>query len=131
MVLKVQMVRTTPFMISDNELEEISLRADRATPGPWFGHNTDDVDAANALYISTTPGPGITVHDNRRGMSEGDKNQVDRSTVVAITLLQRPCLCVPDAFDENTEFIAHARSDIPRLIEEIKRLKALIASKGE
>lgn len=118
-------------MMNDNELEEISVRAAKATSGPWFGHATNDVDSSNALYISTTPGPGIAVHDNRRGLSEGDRQQVDRSTVVAITLLQRPCLCTPDAFDENTEFIAHARSDVPRLIEEIKRLKALIASKGE
>jgi len=117
-------------MIDDDELEEISLRAARATPGPWFGHATDDMDASNALYISTTEGPGITVHDNHRRLSEGDRHQVDRSTVVAITLLQRPCLCTPHAFDENTEFIAHARSDVPRLIEEIKRLKSVIASIG-
>jgi len=118
-------------MIDDNELEEINLRASRATPGPWFGHATDDVEASNALYVSTTPGPGITVHDNRRGLSDGGRNQVDPSTVVAITLLQGPCLCRPDEFDENTEFIAHARSDIPRLIEEIKRLKSIITNQAK
>jgi hypothetical protein len=117
-------------MIHDTELEEISLRASRATPGPWFGHATDDEYASNALYISTKKGPGITVHDNLRAMSDGDPNQAIPSTVVAITLLQAPCLCQPDACEENTEFIAHARSDIPRLIEEIKRLRKIIGDKG-
>jgi hypothetical protein len=118
-------------MISDNELEEILLRASRATPGPWFGHATDDFDWSNALYISTTQGLDLSTHDEKKGMSDGDPNQAPPSTVVAITLLQAPRLCLSDAFEENTEFIAHARSDIPRLIEEIKRLKSLIAEQGK
>jgi len=119
-------------IIDDKELEEISLRASRATPGPWFGHATDDASASNGLYVSPTPGQGIMEHDNRRGLSDGDPKQVDPSTVVAITLLQAPTLCGPPAYEENTEFIAHARSDVPRLIEEIRRLKKLLRnSAGE
>jgi hypothetical protein len=57
-------------------------------------------------------------------MSEVDEEQVDPKSVVAITLLQTPQFCCPEKIEENSEFIAYARSDVPRLIAEVRRLNA-------
>jgi hypothetical protein len=108
--------------LSDLELEAISSRAERATPGPWFGHATDDQHSSNALYISTAEG-SKEYHDNRNGLAENHPEQTDAATVIAITLLQTPLLCRPKEFEQNTEFIACARSDIPRLVAEVRDLR--------
>jgi hypothetical protein len=34
-----------------------------------------------------------------------------------------------ERWDENAHFIAHARTDVPRLIAEIRRLQALLDSR--
>ncbi len=115
--------------MNDAELAAISARADQATPGPWFGHATDDEYSSNALYVSPRPG-SQEHHDNRRGMAEGNPFQADPASVVAITLLQTPLLCLPKEFEENTEFIAHARADIPRLVAEVRRLRKRLEELG-
>ena len=99
----------------EQRLREIEERANRATPGPWYAKATDDASFMNAMYVSTRPGP--FEHDNRRGMDPTAPDH-DASHVVAITLLQTPLLAdVADAkWDENTEFIAHAREDVPWLL---------------
>ena len=109
-------------MISNDELETIASRADRATPGPWISHATADEHSSNALYVSPAPDSKES-HDSKKGLAENDPKQVNPASVVAITLLQTPLLCRPKEFEENTGFIAHARSDIQRLIAEIRRLK--------
>jgi len=50
-----------------------------------------------------------------------------RSEVVAGTLIQNPepyVNCADRRWDENALFIANARADVPRLIAEIRRLRA-------
>jgi hypothetical protein len=116
-------------MISDDELGAMAASADQATPGPWFTHATDDEYSSNALYVSTIPG-SKEQHDNRRGMADGDPFQATKTTVVAITLLQKPFLCLPNECEENTEFIANARTDVPRLIIEVRRLKKRLKELG-
>jgi hypothetical protein len=113
-------------MMSDNEVRMIAARASRATPGPWYSHATDDEYASNALYVSSIPGTKER-HDNRRGLSHGNAHQVPPEQVVAITLLQAPRLCQPDEYEENTDFIANARSDVPHLVEEVWRLRKRVA----
>jgi hypothetical protein len=51
----------------------------------------------------------------------------DHGQLVAATLVQQPrYVDVSDQrWDENAAFIAHAREDIPRLLAEIERLRAL------
>jgi len=56
-------------------------------------------------------------------MACGGPDQAEPVSVVAITLLQMPNLCCPKECEENTEFIAQARSDVPRLVAEVRRLK--------
>jgi hypothetical protein len=107
-------------MITEYQLSAIEARAEKASPEPWFIHRTDDEAAVNALYISNEPGP--LNHDQKRGLAEDGPDQVRPANVIAITLLQTPHLCRPKLCDENTEFIAHARSDVPLLVAEIRRL---------
>ena len=106
--------------MSNGELEEIWARAKSATPGPWFVHYTDDEHAANARYISSEPGPAA--HDERQGMAVGP-DQANPNEVIAITLLQEPLFCRSKEFENNSIFIAAARSDIPKLVEEVRKLK--------
>ncbi|MGW2063487.1 hypothetical protein ACWCO9_23100 [Streptomyces sp. NPDC001937] len=51
---------------------------------------------------------------------------------MAATLVQQPrYVYVTDArWDENAQFIANARQDIPQLIAEIRRLRRLIEAKA-
>ena len=87
-------------------LTEIRKRCEAATPGPWYPKATDDACCMNARYVSLVPGEWR--HDDENGMAE----PADYANVVAITLLQSPRLaCLDDEkWDENTLFIAHARS---------------------
>lgn len=114
--------------MTEQRLAEIEARANAATRGPWFAHATDDQMFMNARYVSITP--GSFHHDEGNGMAEGWSSQVDSETVVAITLLQSPRLVDPDEMDENTEFIAAARFDVPALVMEVRRLRtALVIAK--
>jgi hypothetical protein len=89
-----------------------------------YDRSDDDV-FMNARYVSTQEGPGWG-HDNMRGMDPGNEAQDERN-VVAITMLQSPRLAdiVDERWDENTEFIAHARTDIDLLVVEVERLRTL------
>lgn len=102
--------------LSDAELVEIERRATMATPGPWFVRFLDDVNAMNLVAVST-----------QRDIGQGERwPDFDQSTIVAATLVQEPRYAsIGDGrWDENARFIALARSDIPRLIAEIRRLRA-------
>jgi hypothetical protein len=105
--------------ISDGELHEIENRAESATPGPWYVRFLDDDAAANLVAVSTMPDDG----EGRRWPEWEDRE------LVAATLVQFPTPYVAgpdDRWDENAAFIAHARSDVPRLIAEVRRLRALL-----
>ncbi len=111
-------------MMTESELVEIEARAKAATEGPWYFHNTDDNLFMNAGYISTEPGE--LNHDGKQGMDYESNEQVDPKKIIAITLLQSPHLADCNDEFENALFISHARSDIPRLLAEIYRLKEKI-----
>ncbi|MFE3452780.1 hypothetical protein ACFXJ8_28030 [Nonomuraea sp. NPDC059194] len=108
--------------MTEEELRTIEERANAATPGPWHLCLLDDAWATNLVAISTTP----HVDSPRWPAWDGQK-------MVAATLVQFPerYIDIKDArWDENADFIAHARSDVPRLVEEIRRLRTLLASQG-
>jgi hypothetical protein len=98
-------------------LDAMERVASEATPAPWFVRYTDDNHYMNARYVSTTKGPGR--HDGLQGMGSDSNGGED---VVAITLLQAPCLAchVAERWDEDAAFIAAARSDVPALIAAIR-----------
>ncbi len=111
--------------LSPEDLEEIEDICEAATPGPWYPRATDDELCASARYVGLKPAMRDALgflHDGLQGPSEGHDQELD---VVAITLLQNPCLTgVSDCReDENTLLIARARTDVPRLVREVRRLR--------
>ncbi len=93
---------------------EIETRAQAASPGPWFIRHLDDTHAMSLIAISTVD----SVRDERWP-------DFDHREIVAATLIQEPrYVDIADGrWDHNAHFIAAARTDIPRLVAEIKRLR--------
>ncbi|MQY03493.1 hypothetical protein [Actinomadura macrotermitis] len=106
--------------LTDEELATIEELAEAATPGPWFVRNLDDDHAMSLVAISTAPDTG---HGERWP-------GFDHREIVAATLVQAPRYVdvADERWDTNALFIANARQDIPRLIDEIKRLRRQLAS---
>lgn len=106
--------------MTDEELEAMRQRADAATPGPWFVRHLDDDYAASLVAIAITPDTG-----------KGERwSDFDHGEIVAATLIQNPARYVDAGdglWDENAAFIASARTDLPRLIDEINELRARLA----
>ncbi len=111
--------------MADAELAEIRERTEAATPGPWFVRFLDDDYAANLVAVSTVADSG----------NEGPRwPDFNGRELVAGTLIQCPIPYVgieDTKWDENAKFIAHSRTDIPRLLDEIRRLQLLIESQGQ
>ncbi|MBQ1023795.1 hypothetical protein [Micromonospora sp. C95] len=104
--------------MTDQELAEIEELAHAATPGPWYVRQLDDDFAMCLVAISTTPDTGL-----------GERwPDFDHHEIVAATLVQQPRYVdvADERWDENAQFIASARQNIPRLIAEIRRLRPLL-----
>jgi len=80
--------------MADKELEDIRIRCESATPGPWksFVEGRDHTSGSNFIMVG-------------EGSSRGDDIELAGATIA------------------DQDFIAHARQDIPRLLDEIARLK--------
>lgn len=94
--------------LPDSTLDEIEARANAATPGPWFRAFLDE---ASGLWRGTVwrnwPGahlanPFKKVCDAPRGYSTEESLQSER----------------------DADFISCARTDVPRLTAEVRRLRA-------
>ena len=86
-----------PIKMTDKELDEIRARCEAASPEPWQ---------------SSIEGRDHTSGSNFIMVGEGDHRRED----IELT----------GASAADQDFIAHARQDIPKLLNEIKRLKALL-----
>jgi hypothetical protein len=83
--------------LTPQEIIEIQTRCDRASPGPWRSMvEGRDHDSGNSFIMTGPPA--------RRGQD----------------------IELSGATDDDQDFIAHAREDIPRLLAEVKRLRALL-----
>lgn len=102
--------------MSEDELEEIEEICLAATPGPWFVRFLDDELAMSLVAVSTS----VESKGPRRwpGFDPGE--------IVAATLVQRPRYVdsADERWDENATFIAMAREAVPRLLAEVRRLRA-------
>jgi hypothetical protein len=106
---------TTPEPLTDADLAELEELCNAATPGPWFVRQLDDDFAMSLVAVSTIPDTGL-----------GERwPRFDHHEIVAATLIQHPRYVdvADEHWDENAHFIAAARQSIPRLIDEIKRLR--------
>jgi hypothetical protein len=103
----------------EEELEEIEELCSAATPGPWYVRTLDDELAMNLVAVSTAP-------DSGRAERWPDFDHCD---IVAATLVQHPRYVDSgdERWDENAAFIAMAREAVPRLVAEVRNLRALLA----
>lgn len=89
--------RNTRQAVSELELAEIRRRSEAATPGPWKAFIEGRDHESGSDFIATG-----------EGASRGEDIELSGAT--------------PADFD----FIANARQDIPKLLDEIERLRALL-----
>ncbi|MFF1681928.1 hypothetical protein [Streptomyces sp. NPDC058256] len=103
----------------EDELEEIEELCSAATPAPWFVRALDDDFAMSLVAVSTAPDTG---------KAERWPN-FDHRDIIAATLVQHPRYVDSgdERWDENAAFIAMAREAVPRLVGEVRRLRALLA----
>jgi hypothetical protein len=83
------MTSPPPTPLPDEELDQIQLRAELATKGPWKAYIEGRDQMSGSSFI----------------MTEGED------------------IYLTGATDHDQDFIASARADIPRLIQEIRRLR--------
>ena len=88
----------TSTELAVGELEEINARCEAASVGPWVSYIEGRDHTSGSSFIMT-------------GEGENRGNDIELS----------------GATSDDQDFIAHARQDVPRLIEEIKRLRRIIA----
>ena len=81
-------------IVDDSELEKIRRRCESATPGPWSSYVEGRDHTSGSNFIMTRSG-------EKRG----------------------PDIELSGATDADQDFIANARQDVPKLLEEIERLK--------
>lgn len=81
--------------MTPEELEAIKQRVNAATPGPWEADYDPRTDGADQIVDPQ----GFT-----------------------ICFMSVPSVSVD--FDGDTDFIAHARADVPALVAEVERLRA-------
>jgi hypothetical protein len=106
------------------DLDGIADRLRRATPGPWYFDLYDD-EYAQSMYVVTTQRPNPDRHFSLRWPD------FPTEAVVAATLVSMPgcAFChASERYDEDGEFIAHARTDVEVLLAEVTRLRAIIDS---
>jgi hypothetical protein len=87
-----------PDLISWDELEEIEALADAATPGPWkaFLEHSQPIGGCSVILVD--------------GLNDAPDMYLWLGNEMAP--------------DEDFEFVAHARYDVPWLVAEVRRSKA-------
>jgi hypothetical protein len=101
--------------MDETRLREIEERAKAATPGPWRTR-VDDIDDWGQVRGLGPDGRMWTVAMARAGRFVSSEEE---------DACRWPSKA--DPYGHNAEFIAHAREDVPALVEEIRRLRAGIA----
>lgn len=80
----------------------------------------NDREFMTLVAVSTVPGSDL----------DASVNELESGRNIALTLVQDPQYAAvsDELWDENANFIAHARQDVPRLIAEVRRLRLLLDS---
>lgn len=86
--------------LTDAELDEIEARAEKATEGPWVA----ECGSSNSPCIDFV-------------LTENIDPRLDDRASIAETYTDEA---------ENADFIASARTDVPRLVAEVRRLRAQV-----
>lgn len=86
--------------LSEDDLGEMEARCLAATPGPWVSYVEGRDHASGSSFIRT----------GAVGGGRGEDIELTGAT------------------DHDQDFIAHARQDLPLLIEEVRRLRSRLGS---
>jgi len=97
------------------DLDAIEARANAATPGPWHARYLDDESSRSLLGVSTKPDTGL--HETFGG--------AHAETMVAVTMDHYLAQHTAQRWSEDAEFIACARTDVPVLVAEVRRLRRI------
>ena len=104
--------------MTDEELDAIKARVEKATEGPWCWENCGE--KGNDLIV------GIALHvgsdEPCRGQVPPDSYDEHRHEYVD-AVARKSALLSEMATSFDAAFIAHARADIPALIAEVERLR--------
>jgi hypothetical protein len=93
--------------MTNDELKEMKLRYEATSVAPWVSFIEGRDCESGSSFIMT----GIPKGDHIWGENRGED------------------LYVTGGINADLDFISHARQDIPRLLEEIERLKIIIDGK--
>jgi hypothetical protein len=107
--------------LGDDELQGIRQRCADATPGPWVWVNTEasSLGEVNANKLVRWDASRLTEVD-------GIPVFLGQDDVLSVECFnETECSFYIDPAD--AAFIAHAREDIPKLLAEVERLRALAA----
>ena len=113
-------------MSEQERLSQIKARCDAATEGPWVMVHGDDEYSMNLYCVA----PKSIAH------KVDTEENVALDGVICGTLVQVPKTIghnsnelnevIGPKWEENADFIAHAREDVPFLLNEIERLNKMI-----
>jgi hypothetical protein len=105
---------TTP--LTAQQLDEIETRANAASKGPWGVYDGDNYADVAADMQVTSPGSYNYREKIARLEDENywdDQDHADHDESRA-----------PEQMIANATFVAHARTDVPALLDEVRRLAA-------
>jgi hypothetical protein len=92
--------------MTEDDLKAIEARANAATPGPW-ATGAGKVEGGQVRELVIAPNDDVIVAIAYGGFG----NPVDRTS-------------------EDRKFIAHARTDVPALVAEVRRLRGVVERLG-
>jgi len=105
--------------MNDEELQAIEARVNAATPGPWqTGSDLGGVWKKVALQR------GLILQSH---IAESKSRMFIEDYCGSLTMWDAWQDEAKGREDRNAEFIAHARDDVPALIAEVRRLRALLS----
>jgi hypothetical protein len=117
-------------LLTDAELEAMERRCVEASPGPWTAEILGSLEEAKALgrfrWVQMEPefGPWRIPTQSQVGVVWRAPNKLRKPDD---TPLRIGLPGVVEVTAEDALFIAHAREDMPKLLSEVKRLRALLA----
>ena len=99
--------------MTPERIAELRALCDAATPGPWYvnrikGYTDNQIETTDPAHVARKPWGHVVA---TTGLGAGDVSQ--------------------QKFERDSDFIAAARIALPEALDEIERLRALLAAQGD
>ena len=114
-------------MLTEAELNEIEQRCDAAPNGPWMVELNEDFSYFVRRHTETAPRISKKFYPNEVAQRLPEFDVTDSNGYV-VHNPQMVC-DVTESTINQLNFIAYARVDMPKLIDEVKELRKLLSSK--